>query len=180
MKAIDKGTKSFLLVAGGLLLSWLICYEGYLKHLGQLDAFLTFSTAQAGQQMLSAFGYNTSLETFEDGILLSLQNVPLLKIADNCNGLAVFALFSGFIVAFPGQWKKKIWFIPCGIFALFFLNALRVTALILIYLYHPDWVDFNHKYTFTLIIYAFVFGLWMLWVSRFARHTISRKKLVTV
>lgn len=179
-KSIDSSTRNFLLIAGGLLLGWLICYEGYLKHLGQPDAFLTFSTAQAGQQMLSSLGYNVSTDLTEEGVELSLQNIPLLEIADNCNGLAVFALFSGFVAAFPGLWKNKIWFIPAGIIILFFANVLRVALLTLIQIHHPKWLYFNHKYTFTIIIYAVVFGLWMLWVHKFTRPTISKEKYTAV
>ena len=167
-KIADTSTKKFLLTAGTLLLGWLFCYEGYLKHLGQPDAFFTFITAKAGQLILTALGYSTSAQPFEDGILLSLQEVPLLKIADNCNGLAVYALFAGFIAAFPGKGKSKAWFIPLGLSLLFLSNALRVASLSIIQIHYPEWLDFNHKYTFTILIYAQVFALWMLWVNRLA------------
>jgi hypothetical protein len=27
----------------------------------------------------------------------------------------------------------------------------------------PDWLEFNHDYTFTVLIYGLVFALWYLW-----------------
>ena len=32
----------------------------------------------------------------------------------------------------------------------------------------PELLDFNHDYTFTIIVYAFVFMLWYIWIQRFS------------
>jgi hypothetical protein len=32
----------------------------------------------------------------------------------------------------------------------------------------PEYLDFNHHYTFTVIVYAFIFLLWMIWVNKFS------------
>ena len=47
-----------------------------------------------------------------------------LWIGDNCNGIALFGLFSGFIIAFPGKWWKKIIYIPIGIVLIEFVNVI--------------------------------------------------------
>ena len=31
----------------------------------------------------------------------------------------------------------------------------------------PEWLKFNHDYTFTVLVYAVVFGLWYGWVRWF-------------
>jgi hypothetical protein len=46
--------------------------------------------------------------------------------------------------------------------------VLRVAGLALNVLYNASSVDFNHKYTFTILVYAAIFGMWMLWVKRYA------------
>jgi len=91
-----------------------------------------------------------------------------LWIGDPCNGLTLFALFTGFIIAYPGPLKKKLWFIPVGIIAIHFINIIRIVALSLIVYYFPDpeVLDFNHTYTFTLLVYGFVFSLWYVWAGK--------------
>ena len=45
---------------------------------------------------------------------------------------------------------------------------LRVAALALNHQYARGSLDFNHHYTFTFVVYACIFGLWMLWARRLA------------
>jgi exosortase family protein XrtF len=89
-----------------------------------------------------------------------------LWIGDPCNGLTLFALFAIFIVAYPGPWKHKLWFIPVGITVIHFLNVMRITALCIIVMKRPEWLDFNHTYTFQLLMYGFIFGLWWIWIQK--------------
>ena len=48
------------------------------------------------------------------------------------------------------------------------LNVLRLAALALNHQYAHRSVDFNHHYAFTFVVYACIFGLWMLWARRLA------------
>jgi hypothetical protein len=45
---------------------------------------------------------------------------------------------------------------------------LRAAILALIQLKAPEHLDFNHHYTFTVIVYSFIFALWMIWVNNFS------------
>ncbi len=156
---------------------WLLLYEGFLKALGQPDRFLTNITAEAGNLLLNLFGYSTRVVSAGNEAILLQHGEPVLTIARNCNGLAVFSLFAGFVAIFPSNSFKKLLYIPAGILALFLLNVVRVVFLTMIYLYRPEWLDFNHTYTFTIIIYAAVFGLWMLWVNKFTGSTTQARKI---
>jgi SOS regulatory protein LexA len=40
---------------------------------------------------------------------------PIMNIADECNGLELFVLYFGFLLAMPAVIKRKIWFGLCGI-----------------------------------------------------------------
>jgi hypothetical protein len=40
--------------------------------------------------------------------------------------------------------------------------------LIFIQIKSPESLEFNHKYTFTLLVYSLIFALWMLWVNRYS------------
>jgi exosortase/archaeosortase family protein len=90
----------------------------------------------------------------------------VLFIWHPCNGLVLYALFSGFIVAFPGPARRKLWFIPLGLFLIYSLNVLRVIALSINTYYDHKSADFNHHYTFTAVVYASIFALWMWWATR--------------
>lgn len=93
-----------------------------------------------------------------------------VRIGSNCAGLDLFALFAGFIFAFPGKWRNKLWYIPIGLLLIHTLNILRVCALAFINYKWPLTLDFNHKYTFTSLMYLIIFGLWMLWVKSVSFH----------
>ena len=73
----------------------------------------------------------------------------------------------------PGPLLRKAWFIPAGIALLHFANVVRVIVLARIQATSPEWLEFNHDYTFTVLIYGLVFALWYLWtvLGRPARLT---------
>jgi exosortase family protein XrtF len=131
--------------------------------------FVIDSTIIISKWILELFGYVvfTGVER-----VIGVDGTGGLWIGDNCNGIALFALFTGFIIAYPGNWKKKAIFIPLGILLIEFMNVLRVVCLAILDTYSRKWTEFNHTYTFTIIIYGCIFLLWMLWVNK-----VSHKKL---
>ena len=94
-------------------------------------------------------------------------------IGGPCNGITLMFLYAIFIISYPGNLKNKLWYLPLGIILVYILNVIRIVGLALIAFYYPDYLNFNHTYTFTFIAYSFVFGLWMLWVNKFANQKIS-------
>jgi exosortase family protein XrtF len=90
-------------------------------------------------------------------------------VGSNCNAITLFALFAVFIISYPGNQKHKWWYLVLGMITIHLLNILRVAALAIIARNSPLSLDFNHTYTFTFLIYGYIFLLWMIWVSRFAR-----------
>jgi exosortase family protein XrtF len=96
-----------------------------------------------------------------------------LWIGDNCNGIALFALFTGFIIAYPGNWKKKLVYIPVGILLIQCLNIIRIVSLAILDTRSRAWTEINHTYTFTIIIYGFIFFLWMFWTNKVSDKTLT-------
>jgi hypothetical protein len=45
---------------------------------------------------------------------------------------------------------------------------VRVAVLAVNYHFSRHTFDFNHKYTYSFLVYSVIFGLWMLWVNRFS------------
>jgi len=166
------GIIRFLATAMGLYIIWYLVYDQWIAVDGGLDKWLSENVAYISGSLLSIFGYASSA----NATTLSIDGYPLVRVGDSCNGLVLFALFGGFIIAYPGSWKAKLLYIPLGILAIYFLNIIRVIALALNSLYSRNSLDFNHKYTFTFIVYACIFGFWMYWVKRYAK---SDKNAVT-
>lgn len=161
-----KKTIRFLLKALGLCLGWFVLYDIWLSA---VDTWLSLRTVEFSTALLRAVGYPVHTQ---NGQLL-LQDEVLVYMMPACNGMVLMALFAGFILAFPGLAAKKALFISFGVVVIYLLNVLRVAGLALNVLYNASSVDFNHKYTFTIVVYAAIFGMWMLWVKRYASTSIS-------
>jgi exosortase/archaeosortase family protein len=85
-------------------------------------------------------------------------------------------LFAAFVIAFPGPWKTKVWYVPAGILAIYLINSLRVIGLALNRMFSNESFEFNHKYTFTILVYGAIFWFWMIWVNRFSGIQFGGKK----
>lgn len=155
----------FLLVAAGLYLVWLVGYEGFIGPDGRLDAGLSVNIAAASAGLLRALGFAAGHAA--GTTLLLMDGRPAVYVGAPCDGLVLYALFAGFILAFPGPARPKAWFIPLGIWMIYLLNIVRVGALALNHHYAHRSVDFNHHYTFSFVVYAFICLLWMWWVRRY-------------
>lgn len=155
----------FLFYALALYIGWFLLYELYLHPQGYIDSFVIKNSIYFSKQFLQLLGY-TVYTVNERQVWIESANG--LWVGDPCNGLNLFALFSGFIIAYPGVLKSKLIFIPVGIVLIHLLNILRISGLLLLQLYAPEYMEFNHTYTFTIIIYAFIFYLWMHWVNKYS------------
>jgi exosortase family protein XrtF len=155
----------FILVATVMYLAWFFGYEQWLALDGRLDTALCVQISHASMLLLKALGFDASLDNVYPSVLL-MNGRAAVVVGTPCNGLVLYALFSGFVLAFPGPWRRKLWFIPAGMALIWVLNVLRVAALALNQHYAHQSVDFNHHYTFTFVVYSCIFGLWMLWARR--------------
>lgn len=154
----------FLLVFAMLSVFWYLLYKFILSEYTNFDMFVVDATLSLSKSILQLLGHNTFIE----GRAIRVAGTGGLWVGDNCNAISLFALFAGFIISFPGQLKSKLWFIPLGILIIYFLNCLRMVVLAILDVYSRAWTEFNHSYTFTIIIYGCIFMLWMFWVNRYS------------
>jgi exosortase family protein XrtF len=159
----------FIITSGSVYLVLYLLYQFVVKRYTYYDQAFISQIIISAEKVLNLFGYKT-FKVLQDRDLqvLGIDGSNGVWIGSNCNAIKLFALFAVFVIAYPGNQKKKLWFIPLGILAIHVLNILRVVALAIIANYDYTWLDFNHTYTFTIIVYAFIFLLWMLWVNRYA------------
>ncbi|MCC7333019.1 MAG: archaeosortase/exosortase family protein [Flavobacteriales bacterium] len=160
----DKFIAIFILKGISLYVLWYLIYDNWLLKDGFVDHFLIDHLVKSTSSILKIVGY----KVFEYSDAVGVDGTHGVLIGAPCNGLSLFALFAGFIIIFPGNWKKKVIFISIGILFIHIINIFRLVALALVVVYKPESLEFNHKYTFTVLVYVFIFILWIIWVNKFA------------
>lgn len=164
MEAKERIVLYFFIKAILAYLIWFLLYENWLLKVGWIDKVVIDNLIHLSKLSLTILGYNV----FVFGHTFGIDGSHGVFIGTPCNGLDLMALFAGFVIVFNGSWKNKWWFILVGLIVIHFLNLVRVVALTIIAKTAPEYIDFNHKYTFTIILYAFVFFGWVLWVKYYA------------
>jgi exosortase family protein XrtF len=163
----------FLVIAISLYLLWFIVDLYFIKPYTGLDRFLSLQLVYASAFLLSFFGYVPVLTIATEEVVIDVEGSTGMGVwvGEPCNGLALFSLFVIFIIAYPGKWKYKAWYIPLGIIAIHLINIVRVSILTLIAKDHAEYLDINHNYTFTILVYSFVFVLWYWWSVKWSKKT---------
>lgn len=161
----------FLLIGAFLYLLWLVFYYFVVKIYTDWDYYLDYSIVYSAHHLLSVFNFVTLIEVESDHVILFLDGSTNtgVWVGDECNGFKLFSIFSIFVIAFPGNWKTKLWFIPLGLVFIHIANIIRVSALLIIYEKYPASLDFNHLYTFTIFVYSIIFILWWWWAKKYSR-----------
>jgi len=161
---MSRSTRSILFFLGKMLAAyvvWYALYDLWLLPDGRLDAWISHSVADVSGLLLSLIGFDAVVE----GRVLSLLGATGVKIADGCNGLATIGLFVGFVVAYPGHFRRRLAFIPLGMAVIYATNVSRVVVMVLAQKYWPAAFAPLHGFGLTTIFYVVVFGLWVLWAQ---------------
>ena len=171
-KLLKNNILRFLVIGTALYLLWLFVYYFLIKQYTDWDTSLNYLIVFNAQDLLSLLNIEAFVEYESDQVLIVLNNTLFkgVRVGDECNGFKLFSIFSIFILAFPGNWKNKLWFIPMGIVIVHIANVIRVAALLYISNYYPTYMDFNHLYTFTVFVYAIIFVLWFWYAKKFSAY----------
>lgn len=162
----------FILVASILYFVLFLIYQFVVKRNTFYDQQFIGLIIRSADWVLKGLGYKTfTVLQDHDFQVVGIDGSSGVWVGSNCNAITLFALFSVFILAYPGHQISKLWYIPIGILAIHVLNIFRVVALAILALKAPDSLQFNHTYTFTILVYAFIFVLWVIWVNKFASRT---------
>jgi len=162
----NKSLIRFLLICLFAYLIWVILYNHWIGPDQRIDFWLSGIEAKEVVVLLKWIGYPLEIFIENEYKYIFYQNGQrLVGLASSCNGLVLFPLFSCFIFATHGDWKRKIVYVLIGSFLIYHVNILRIIGLVFVKLYSPESLDFNHKYTFTVLVYSFIFYLWYLWIN---------------
>lgn len=165
----------FLLVAASLYAAWYLLYALVLHPWGKLDSAVIASLISVSGTLLTLLGYDLIPEpaNAENIRTIGVEGGHLLWIGDPCNGVGLFAVFLVFLFAYGGPLKHKLWFGAAGLLSIHLVNAIRVAVLCIVVSINYEWLNFNHDYTFYVVVYGWVFLLWYIWVKRFAPRKAS-------
>ncbi len=155
----------FGLISGAFLICWLVGAALGLGGDSPLDKALCHQLAAGSTWALRLLGWQASVSATTPNLLL-LQGQPAVIVGGPCDGLVLYTLLVGFVLAYPGPARRRLWFIPMGIVVLWLLNVVRIVALALNQRYSPDTFYFNHHYAFSAIAYLVLCGLWVLWARQ--------------
>ena len=153
-----------------LLFAWVLVSSYFPGIIHELHFSIIKPQADISAFFLRIFGYQLTQTYMDYGCMARLifAEHGSICVGTGCSGLELYLLFFGFILLMKGSWKDKIWFIPLGFLTILALNIIRIVVLSIIYYYVPQYLNFNHKYTFVIIVYAAMFGLWIFWVKKFS------------
>lgn len=168
---IVKNKFYFFILKASLLYSFLyVFYEFYIKIYTNIDQLFIRKIINVCTFILETMGYKTfASKEINDFQVFGVDGSNGVWIGGGCNGITLMFLFAIFVIAYPGNFKNKLWYLPLGIILVNIINIIRIVGLSLMSLYAPNYLDFNHTYTFTFIVYSIVFALWMFWVNKFSK-----------
>lgn len=166
----NKELIKFLSLAFLLLLVWVLMTTFIPGVVADMHYYIIKPQADISSIFLRIFGYEVDQDYMVNGCeaRIVFAGAGSICIGSGCSGLELFLLFFGFILLMRGRLKDKLWFVPLGFLSILIMNIIRIIVLCVIYYHTPQYLDFNHKYTFVIVVYGAIFGLWVLWVNKFA------------
>lgn len=150
----------FIIKFLALYIIFISIYDFILSPHTSIDNNIISLIKKQSEAILTILGYNLIVDE-SNFFLTGILGTSGVIIGNPCNGLSLFLLFASFVIIFTGKAWFKLLYIILGIIIIHLLNVLRIVALDIIVLYQPSTLDFHHSYTFTLLIYLFIFFLWI-------------------
>lgn len=126
---------------------------------GRLDTFLSISCVNYAGDLLYFLGWDIEIS----GRVLTCVGQKGVEINNGCNGLNLLGLYSGFIIAYPGPWKKRSLFMSGGLFILYIANIFRIAFFAVFNAVLPQYWDLAHDFSSYVFFYPIVLLFWYLW-----------------
>jgi exosortase/archaeosortase family protein len=151
----------FFVIMLAVYAGWFVLYDLWLHPDGRLDAALSRWVAVVTAGALRVVGY----DVFIQDRVLGLVGFPGVYVEDGCTGLTTLGLFAGFVLAFPGAWRRRAWFIPLGVVVITLANIARIGLLAVLQRDWPAGFDAVHHFGANTFFYLVVFALWVIWAN---------------
>ena len=165
MKSITKYMRSpltiFFIKVGLIYGGWEVLYQYVLLPDFWLDTWLSHTGISLAAGSLSFLGWDIE----STARFVCVVGNRGIEVQNGCNGLDLLGLYAGFIIAYPGDLKKRMAFIAGGIGLIFVANVFRIAFFVLSNLYYPNYWDPVHYWSSIVFFYPIVLTLWYLWTT---------------
>jgi exosortase family protein XrtF len=153
----------FIIIFLGVYVFFTIAYQIWLWWLEPSPDAITRTLAQLLSKLFADANYRQL--NAQTGYLFIVNQKPVVRIIEGCNGMAVFITLISFCLAFKSNLKSYLWFVPMAFLLLQSANLLRLFVLVHIKLMHPHLFEFFHTYLFPAALYGAAFLLMVWWVK---------------
>lgn len=169
----NKGLIKFLSLSFLILFFWVLFTSLFPSAIAKMHYFIIRPQTDISAYILNHIGYDITQEYMPNDVeaRIIFPEKGFVAVGSGCSGLELFLLFFFFIFLMRGRTLDKLWFVPLGMLGILVLNIIRITVLSIIFYHHREYLAFNHKYTFVIVVYGAIFGLWILWINKFAGRT---------
>jgi exosortase family protein XrtF len=146
--------------------SYLLMQFLYTSYLWIFQPEIDPLTLYTAKLLLPLFNQSTLIEIPGAAkVQFQINGKAIVNVKEACNGLSVFIALLSFLLAYHGEKRKYLVFIPMSVLVIFLGNLLRLYALIQIKQLYPASFVFFHEYLFPIILYLFAFGIMVVWVK---------------
>jgi exosortase/archaeosortase family protein len=158
----------FMIITLGLHKLWWLT-SGYIYSVPMINSFAGWLADEvfAATAWINIHILRMDIRLAPDNLMIFLKNNTMFYVNESCSGFKQMCQILVLFVLFPGPWKHKLWFIPAGIVAMFFVNVLRVIGLSYAMIWLPQHWDFIHLWIMRPFYYVAIFLMWVLWVEKF-------------
>lgn len=182
-QSIPQEVQRFLKRALVIFIIWKLIYHLFLFNGRVIDKPLTDWSTKGAEKVMQVFypssklmlkeEYNTIPELNNEiacSDYLFMNGNKIVGVADGCNALELYVLYIGFLLSFPASLKRVLVFSCVGIVVIYLANIIRLAALASMNMHWVNAVDMAHHYLFKVIVYAIIFGLWVLFTKNQIRN----------
>ena len=178
-QSIPEEVQRFLKLVLLIFIIWKLIYHLFLFNGRVIDKPLTDWSTRGAEKVMQVFYPNSKLMVKEECTYsLEIPNEivcyyciyentnKIVGVADGCNALELYILYLGFLISFPSTFKRVLYFSITGIAVIYIANIMRLTGLASMNKYRVNTVDMAHHYVFKIIMYAVIFGLWVIFTRK--------------
>lgn len=149
-------------------------YSPFVAHyLNFIDPFRRFILSTS-KSFLSFFGVETH---FADDFTLTKTGGRGVRMVYSCIGYGVISFWIAFVFANTGSWQKKVVWMVGGCIALFTINVLRISLLLVAI--NKGWpipFGWDHHTWFNIVAYALIFAMIYFYDRATKKNRLSNRK----
>ncbi len=139
---------------------WLsTAFEGF-------NDWLKYSLAHGSAWLIGLFGYEPQIIGTS---MVKIQGFSGVNIGNYCLAVELMVLYVALVATYPAPWGFKLGVILGGLAGIHLINMLRVAALNLMTVHLPEYADFNHHFTFRIVVFVVILAIYAAFVRKAER-----------